>query len=209
MDSLRNGGSIPDRTVALTFDDGYRSVYTEAFPRLRELGWPFTVFVCPDAVDHGPGTGHDLGSAAGDGRRRSDGRQPRSVPPHLQRRRDGETDRHGASRTRAELLEAQRRIDEEIGTAPALFAYPYGEYDDDLQGLIKELGWAAFGQQSGPMGWRQRSDPAAPFPMAGPFAAMEIFPEKVASLPLPVVDVRPGRPSCRWPGRKSPDRRCG
>ena len=38
VDSLRVGGTIPDRTVALTFDDGYRSVYSEPLPRLRELG---------------------------------------------------------------------------------------------------------------------------------------------------------------------------
>nr|MEE4268273.1 polysaccharide deacetylase [Candidatus Krumholzibacteria bacterium] len=38
VDSLRHGGSLPDSVVVLTFDDGYRSVYTEAFPRLKERG---------------------------------------------------------------------------------------------------------------------------------------------------------------------------
>jgi len=87
------------------------------------------------------------------------------------------------------LLEAQQRIEEEIGFAPPLFAYPYGEFDDDLRELIGELGWAAFGQQSGPMG--EASDPTLlpRFPMGGPFAAMETFPEKVASLPFLVQDV--------------------
>ena len=203
VDSLRFAGSITDRTVAFTFDDGYISVYTEAFPRLRELGWPFTVFVCPDAVDHGRGpvmTWDQLREVAAAGATVANHGQ---YHRHLQRRRDGESDRQWLDRTRAELLAAQQRIEEEIGTAPPLFAYPYGEYDDDLRGLIKELGWAGFGQQSGPMG--SGSDPTLlpRFPMAGSFASMEVFPEKVASLPLPVVVVSPIQPGLAGATRPS------
>jgi peptidoglycan/xylan/chitin deacetylase (PgdA/CDA1 family) len=191
VDSLRGGGAIPDRTVAFTFDDGYRSVYTEAFPRLRELGWPFTVFVCPDAVDHGRGpvmTWDQLREMAAAGATVANHGQFHN---HLQRRRAGESDEAWRERTRTELLEAQDRIEEEIGSAPGLFAYPYGEADEDLRELIGELGWVAFGQNSGPMG--ESSDPTMlpRFPMAGPFAAMKTFPDKVGSLPLPVLEVRP------------------
>ena len=194
VDSLRNKGPIPDRTVAFTFDDGYRSVYTEAFPLLRELEWPFTVFVCPDAVDSDRGpvvTWDQLREMADAGATVANHGQ---FHHHLQRRRDGESDQQWRDRTREELLEAQRRIEIEIGTAPALFAYPYGEFDEDLRGLIEELGWAGFGQQSGPMGWDSDPTLLPRFPMAASFAAMETFPEKVASLPLPVVEVSPGRP---------------
>ncbi len=191
VDSLRVGGTIPDRTVVFTFDDGYESVYSVAFPRLRELGWPFTVFVCPDAVDHGRGpvmTWDQLREmAAGGATVANHGK----FHHHLQRRRDGETDQAWLARTRAELVDAQQRIEEEIGFAPALFAYPYGEVDADLRKLIGELGWAAFGQQSGPMGETSDLTLLPRFPMAGPFAAMKTFPEKVASLPLPVKEVQP------------------
>ena len=51
VDSLRGERPLPDRTVVFTFDDGYASVYEEAFPRLRARGWPFTVFVCPEDLD--------------------------------------------------------------------------------------------------------------------------------------------------------------
>ena len=115
VDSLRVGGAIPDRTVAFTFDDGYRSVYTEAFPRLRELGWPFTVFVCPDALDQGRGpvmTWEQLREMAASGG---------TVANHgmfhnpLQRRAEGETDQARRARTKSELLEAQGRIEEANG----------------------------------------------------------------------------------------------
>jgi len=41
----RDSGTIPPRTVAITFDDGYQNVYTNAFPVLRARKLPATVFV--------------------------------------------------------------------------------------------------------------------------------------------------------------------
>lgn len=43
-------GSLPDRAVALTFDDGYASVLETAWPLLRDRGWPATLFVVTDAL---------------------------------------------------------------------------------------------------------------------------------------------------------------
>lgn len=42
--------SADERRVAVTFDDGYRNVYTNAVPVLRDFGVPATVFVCPDLI---------------------------------------------------------------------------------------------------------------------------------------------------------------
>ncbi len=39
------GKAVPQRTIALTFDDGYQSVYNHAWPVLRELQIPATVFL--------------------------------------------------------------------------------------------------------------------------------------------------------------------
>ena len=194
VDSLRSGAPVPDRTVAVTFDDGYRSVYTQAYPRLRELGWPFTVFVCPAAIDQRQGpvlTWDQMREMAAAGATVANHGLYHN---HLQRRAAGESDEAWRQRTRGELLEAQRRIAKEMGEAPALFAYPYGEYDPDLQELIGDLGWAAFGQQSGPVGHGSDFTLLPRFPMGGPYASMETFGDKVASLPLPVVTAEPADP---------------
>jgi peptidoglycan/xylan/chitin deacetylase (PgdA/CDA1 family) len=38
-------GTLPRRSLALTFDDGYRNVVTNVFPVLKDLGLPATVFL--------------------------------------------------------------------------------------------------------------------------------------------------------------------
>ena len=191
VDSLQRGRPLPDRTVALTFDDGYVSVYTEAFPHLRVRGWPFTVFVCPESIDRGRGPVMDwdqlremaaAGATVANHGLRHD---------HLQQRRPDEGDAAWRARVRTELLEAQARIEDEIGDVSGVFAYPYGEFDPDLRALVIEMGWAGFGQQSGPAGDHSDLAVLPRFPMTGTFGTMDVFPEKVRSLPLPVLELLP------------------
>jgi peptidoglycan/xylan/chitin deacetylase (PgdA/CDA1 family) len=191
---LSSGQEIPERTVAITVDDAYLSVYTEAFPRLKKRGWPFTVFVATGPVDRGlkgfmnweqmremqaagvtfanHGVSHD----------------------YLIRRRAGEGEGAWLVRVRDEVESGQRRLVEELGAAPMLFAYPFGEYDEPLANLIKELGYTAFGQQSGALG--STSDPRAMprFPMAEAYAALKDFAAKACMRALPVVAYEPWNP---------------
>ena len=48
---VRTGGLVA-RSVALTFDDGFKDNYQFAWPILRKYGIPATVFLCTDAVDN-------------------------------------------------------------------------------------------------------------------------------------------------------------
>ena len=199
VDSLRSGGLLADLTVGLSFDDGYRSVYDEAFPRLRARNWPFTVFVCPEAIDARHAavvTWDQLREMAAAGA---------TIAVHglhhefLQRRRPGEDDADWGTRIRAELTAARARITAEIGTCPPLLAYPYGEYDPALQDLVAELGWTAFGQQSGALGPDSEFTLLPRFPMAGDFASMKSLPDKLLSLPWPIAAVEPASPLLDWP----------
>jgi peptidoglycan/xylan/chitin deacetylase (PgdA/CDA1 family) len=50
---LAGSKALPRRSVVLTFDDGYESVHRHAFPVLRKLGLPATVFVYTDFLGGG------------------------------------------------------------------------------------------------------------------------------------------------------------
>ncbi len=47
---LSSSGPLPKKTVALTFDDGFEGVYNNAFPILKEYGYPATLFAVTDYV---------------------------------------------------------------------------------------------------------------------------------------------------------------
>ena len=45
-------GTLPERAVAVTFDDGYGDNLTLGLPRLEQVGLPATLFVTECAIDH-------------------------------------------------------------------------------------------------------------------------------------------------------------
>ncbi len=44
---------IPDRSVLITIDDGWKAVYTEAYPILKKHSFPFAVYLYTDYIDVG------------------------------------------------------------------------------------------------------------------------------------------------------------
>ena len=51
VSKIKSGTPLPDRTVGITVDDGFKSVYQEAWPRFKRANLPFTVFVSTDPFD--------------------------------------------------------------------------------------------------------------------------------------------------------------
>lgn len=47
----RRGAPFPERSLVVTFDDGYRSTYSLAYPLLRELQVPVTIFLTSDSLE--------------------------------------------------------------------------------------------------------------------------------------------------------------
>ncbi len=51
VDRLNAGDTMPDRSVALTFDDGYESNFQLAYPILQQLSLPATIFLTTGYID--------------------------------------------------------------------------------------------------------------------------------------------------------------
>jgi hypothetical protein len=83
---------------------------------------------------------------------------------------------------------------EELQPLPGILAYPYGEYDISVAELVTNLGYVAFGQQSGAVGKTSDQRALPRFPMAEVYANIEDFAVKVATRPLPVAAVEPWDP---------------
>jgi peptidoglycan/xylan/chitin deacetylase (PgdA/CDA1 family) len=50
-EAVTHGGTLPERAVAVTFDDGFRDTFEVAFPILKAHGVPATVFVSTEHVE--------------------------------------------------------------------------------------------------------------------------------------------------------------
>ncbi len=194
ISALYNRQPLPERCVALTFDDAYASVYRNAWPLLRRRGWPFTLFVPTEAVDLGLfpymswGQLREL-AAAGVGIESHGHRHS-----HLIRRRDGESPAAWRERVRRDIEQARQRIASETGQAPMLFAWPYGEYLPELSGILQASGLTGFGQQSGPLSARLGWLAQPRFPVSGAHADLERLRIKLLSRPLPLVRADPASP---------------
>ena len=191
----KNGLAIPDRTVAITFDDGHISVVKHAYPRLKKRGWPFTVFIYTDAMDQHPKhyiTWEQMRDMRQHGARFAN---QSKTHDHLIRRRKKETTAAWTARVRADIEHAQQRIEDELGHnpegAPMLFSYPYGEYTLALATIVAELGYVGIGEQSGPVGKYSDLRVLPRYPMSTGHDGMEEFAVKASSLPLPVTEAQP------------------
>lgn len=50
---LKSGEGAPENTIVITFDDGYRDNYTNAFPILKKYDVPATIFLTAGAINSG------------------------------------------------------------------------------------------------------------------------------------------------------------
>jgi hypothetical protein len=88
---------------------------------------------------------------------------------------------------KADIGKAATRLADELARPSDLFAWPYGEFDADLEQIVGQLGYVAFGQQSGPAGYRSGLRSLPRFPMAAGYAGLDSLAEKLRSRPLPVT----------------------
>lgn len=184
VSALEKGEGLPDRTVGITIDDAYRSVYEIAWPIFRENNMPFTVFVSTEQLDDGFSnymTWDMVREMAKAGVTIGGHSQHHSHLPDLE-----------IEAVKAELSHSADRFKQELGYVPDIFAYPYGEASDAVIAAVKEAGYkAAFGQQSGAMSVDSDFMYLPRFALNEHYGAMDRFTLAANSLPLAVTDVTP------------------
>lgn len=140
-DFLAGREPLPQKTVVITIDDGYRSTYDIAFPILRKHSFPATVFLYSDFV----GAGDALTYAQ---MRELTASGQVDIQPHskshanLTLRLPGESDAAYRDRVRVEVEAPIRLIQERLALPSAAFAYPYGDVNDLVVELLERRGVA-------------------------------------------------------------------
>jgi biofilm PGA synthesis lipoprotein PgaB len=191
---VRNGLALPDHCVAITFDGAYTSVYEQAFPRLLERGWPFSVFISTESIDlQDPGfmSWGDVREMRKAGVKFGNLSNSRT---NLTRRQPGELEEEWRARVVEDIRYCRGRLFEQLSQATDLLAYPGGMYDPQLREIVLSLKLSGLGLHPGPA-WPGSDLGAVPrFALSRENASLEEFIARVQSLPLPVQAVEPVSP---------------
>lgn len=123
-------GKYKYKTVAVTFDDGYENVYTEAFPILKKYNFKATVFLITS-----PAEGHLSDNEI----REMTASGLVSFGSHTETHRDLTT--LTESEIMAELSASKNKIEKLTGKAARALAYPYGAGDERVIAAAKKCGY--------------------------------------------------------------------
>lgn len=124
--------SLPEKSVLITFDDGYTDNYTNAFPILKYYGLKATIFVIPAFIDKDARymTWEQLQEMEQAGV---------TVQSHTLNHR--KLEELPDDEIRAELLNSKLILEEKLGHAVEFLAYPTGTYNLHIAGIAKDCGY--------------------------------------------------------------------
>ena len=161
MEDLINytkGGSLPEKPILLTFDDGYYNNYLYAFPLAKQYRVKFVISPIGRYTDlyseSGEANGYYSHATWEHLREMTESGlvevQNHSYDMHEQRggalgvkQRTGETDSAYKARLTADLGRAQEVFKANLGKAPSTFVYPFGAMSKSTPDIINDMGFSA------------------------------------------------------------------
>ena len=131
---------LPKKSVLITMDDGYRSVYNTAYPILKKYGFKATLFIYTSfvGVSKMAITWNQLKEMQTDGF---------TIGSHtiyhsdLTNPKEGESEQEHIARLKEELNGSKKIIDRKLGQDTYFLAYPFGYYDQRSIQMAKEAGY--------------------------------------------------------------------
>lgn len=143
IERLGRGDRSLEKCVVVTFDDGYRDNYENAYPILKKYGFPATIFVATgfvgqlmDNAYHEP-----LRMLSWDELKEMTGSGIIDIEPHtVHHKKLTELSLEVAME---EIQESKKEIEEKLGKKCVSFAYPHGSSSADVQELARGAGFLA------------------------------------------------------------------
>ncbi|RKY33040.1 MAG: hypothetical protein DRP74_01215 [Candidatus Omnitrophota bacterium] len=132
---IREKKTIPMRTVAITFDDGYKDNYKFAFPVLKEYQIPATVFLIVNEIGRSQNdrlSWQEIREMRGSGLV-DFGSHCLGPEPLVNFTSD--------SKIQKEILLSKKILERKLGIPIAAFSYPEGRFSEKIKNMVRRAGY--------------------------------------------------------------------
>jgi peptidoglycan/xylan/chitin deacetylase (PgdA/CDA1 family) len=130
-------GTVPGRTVVLSFDDGYEDFYSQAMPLLSKYGFTATMFMTSGWIKEAKPAGPPMLSWA----QLSDiARAGIEVGAHSTTH--PQLDQLDGEHLRRELFDSKQELEDHLGMEVPGLAYPFGYSSAAVRQVVRKAGYA-------------------------------------------------------------------
>lgn len=141
LEYLEYKEALPEKSVVITIDDGYKSVYDIAFPVLKQYGFTATLFIYTDFVSGGSAltweqirelkeAGFEVGSHT-------------LSHADLAVKKQDEDEKDYLARITHEIVHSKEILDTKLNQDTTLMAFPFGSSNRQAINLCKKAGYKA------------------------------------------------------------------
>jgi len=132
---------IPEKSVVITIDDGWKSLYTIAYPILKKYNYPATLFVYTDFIGGNKAlTWNQIRELAEYG---FDIQCHTKTHRYLTKIKEGETFKQFFESVEKELTYPKKLLKKKIDRDCNCLAYPYGKTSSLVAAMLKKYGYRA------------------------------------------------------------------
>jgi peptidoglycan/xylan/chitin deacetylase (PgdA/CDA1 family) len=141
LDFMELKEQIPEKSVVITIDDGWKSLYTIAYPILKKYDFPATLFVYTDFIGGRKGlTWNQIKELSDNG---FDVECHTKTHRYLTKIKDGETFAQFFESIKNELMHPKKLLKQKLNRDCSCLAYPYGKTNSLVAAMAKKQGYRA------------------------------------------------------------------
>ncbi|MCW3787795.1 polysaccharide deacetylase family protein [Plebeiibacterium sediminum] len=176
-----------NQKVFITVDDGFVSFYKNGFPLLKKYNCKATIFINTESVGWSDYMNWE--------------QIKELVKAGIQIGSHSHAHSYFLNISKEERIQAfiedleksEQLFLEHLGFVPKVYAYPYGEFDNTMERVLKERGYnLAFAQNSGVWDCNSNLYAIPRFPASGAHFGMDKFTQRIAMKSLPIQTNEPG-----------------
>lgn len=171
--------TIPKKVVSITFDDAYKSIYTNAYPLLKKYNYPFTIY-----INSAPIGKHSIYLTWDELNIMNKDLATFGSHSHYHNFLIRKEIDNWETTTYNDIKKSNEEILKHTGVEVNSFAYPFGEYDNELIKIVKSFYTFALGQQSGSIDYDFNTFEIPRFSMTSSYGEIERFKNILSIKPL-------------------------